>query len=346
MRAQRVGFLLTLSAVTLGFIAILIPFYSAILWAVVFAIIFFPMHARVEARLDGYRNVAAAVSVLICICFVIVPSLLFLGLLVQQASQFYDYVQSGAFDGEQLLEKLQSILPGFLRERLSFWESNNLAQLRDHISTAFVEGGRFFAAQALQFGKNTLELLIIFAIMLYLLFFLFRDGRELTSIFQRFIPLNDRHTRRFTSKFTSVVHATIRSTVIIAVVQSLIAALSFWALGIRPVLLWSVAVGIMSFFPALGGAVIWIPAALYLVFADEWIKAVILVLIGVFGIGLVDNLLRPPLIGQETKLPDYVILLSTVGGIAIFGLNGFILGPLIAALFISFWSLFIDETPA
>ncbi len=343
MPVQRIGFYVVLAGVTLAFVAVLLPFYSAILWAVIFAIVFFPLHMRLERRLRGHANLAAGLSVLICVCLVIVPGLLILSLLFQQASAFYAYLQRGEIDTEQWLAKLEHAMPTFIRDRLHLWDADSVIQWQERISSALLESGRAFAGQAWALGQNTLQSIAAFGIMLYLLFFLFRDGRALRQIVWRSIPLNDRHTRKFISKFTLVVRAIVRSNVIIAVVQALIGGVAFWALGLRPALLWSVAMGILSFLPALGTAIVWGPAAVYLAFSDQWAKAVILVLVGVLVIGLVDNLLRPPLIGQEIKLPDYVVLISTLGGITLLGMNGFVMGPLIAALFISFWSTFIDE---
>ncbi len=129
----------------------------------------------------------------------------------------------------------------------------------------------------------------------------------------------------------------------------MIGGLSFWALGIEAALLWGVVMTFLSMLPAIGAAIVWVPAAIWLFLIGSWVKGILMVVIGAFVIGLIDNLLRPPLVGQGTRLPDYVVLISTVGGIALFGLSGFVIGPLIAALFISAWSLFTlqqQETPS
>lgn len=346
MLTQRIGFNIILTSVTIAFVAIMLPFYSAILWAVIFAIVFFPVHARIENRLRDHRNIAAALSVLTCVCLVIVPGIVIFSALIRQGSQLYQYLQGSEIDIPGLFSRFVEMLPAFVRDRLRPLDPNNLSQLRDYISSALLDGGGFFAGRMLSFGQNTLHLVLAFGIMIYLLFFLFRDGRELTGVLRRSSPLTGSHTRRFTSKFTSVVRATVRGNFIIAVIQGTIGGLSFWALGIRPALLWGFTMSVMSLVPAVGAAVIWIPAAIYLALSGLWAKAVILVLIGVLVIGLVDNLLRPPLVGQEARLPDYMVLLSTVGGIALMGVNGFVVGPLIAALFISAWSIFIDESHA
>lgn len=348
MFVQRVSFYILLVLVTIAFAAVILPFYSAIFWAVVFAIIFFPLHARLEAALGHRRNSAAALSVLICLGLVIIPGLVILSSLVQQGNKLYQNIESGQIDIRLLFQQLLAALPDFIRERIETLDLEGVEELRSRISSTLMQGGSFFAGRALSFGQNTLQFFITFGVMLYLLFFLFRDGRYLAGIIRRALPLSDAHTLRFTSKFTSVVRATVRGNIIIALLQGTIGGIAFWALGIEPAFLWGVLMSILSLLPAVGAALIWAPAALYLALTGVWIKAIILVAIGVLVIGLVDNLLRPPLVGKETRLPDYVVLISTIGGIALIGINGFVIGPLIAALFISAWGIFIEErdTPA
>lgn len=343
MLAQRISFIGMLTLVTIAFVAILLPFYSAVLWAVIFAIIMFPIHVRIERRIAGYPNSAAALSVIMCLCLVIIPGLAVLSSLVQQAGHLYQQVETGELDIAAIWASFTEALPAFARSRIDQIDAGSFNKLREQISSAVLEGGGFFAGQALTFGQNALRLIVGFGIMLYLLFFLFRDGRDLASTVRRAVPLSDDHTRQFARKFTSVVRATVRGNVIIAMIQGAIGGIAFWALGLQPALLWGVAMSLLSLLPAVGAAIIWFPAAVYLAVSGLWWQAVILSLVGVFLIGLVDNLLRPRLVGQETKLPDYVVLISTVGGIALLGINGFVIGPLVAALFISAWSIFVRE---
>ncbi|MFB9949338.1 AI-2E family transporter [Rhizobium puerariae] len=343
MPVQRISFYVLLVLVSIAFIAVVLPFYSAIFWAVVLAIVFFPLHARLEAGLGGHSNVAAALSVLVCLCLVIIPGLIVLSSLLQQGNNLYQRIDSGEIDIRLLLQKLQESLPVYIQDRIRTLELNGFDELRNRISGALMQGGSFFAGRALSLGQNTLQFFVAFGVMLYLLFFLFRDGRSLARIIRRALPLTDAHTRQFTSKFTSVIRATVRGNIIIAILQGAIGGVAFWALGVEPALLWGVLMSFLSLLPAVGAALIWVPTAAYLALSGFWIKAVVLVLIGVLVIGLVDNLLRPPLVGKETKMPDYVVLISTIGGISLIGINGFVIGPLIAALFIAAWDIFVEE---
>jgi predicted PurR-regulated permease PerM len=181
--------------------------------------------------------------------------------------------------------------------------------------------------------------------MLYLLFFFLRDGSEIAQRLKDAIPLRTEQKRALFNKFTIVIRAMFKGTILVAILQGLLGGVIFWLLGIPAALLWGVVMAFLSLLPAVGSALIWLPVALYLLSTGSVWQGLVLIAYGVLVIGLVDNFLRPFLIGMDTKLPDYVVLISTLGGIAIFGLNGFVIGPVIAAMFIATWDIFSTETP-
>jgi predicted PurR-regulated permease PerM len=180
----------------------------------------------------------------------------------------------------------------------------------------------------------------LFFFMLYLLFFLLRDGAALTAKISQAIPLSLDYKHHLFSKFTTVVRAAVKGNIAVAAAQGMLGGLIFWFLGIEGALLWGFVMGILSLLPAVGAGLIWAPVAIYFLFTGAIWQGVVLILFGVLVIGLVDNLLRPILVGKTTQLPDYVILISTLGGMVLFGLNGFVIGPVIAAMFIAAWDLF------
>jgi predicted PurR-regulated permease PerM len=208
-----------------------------------------------------------------------------------------------------------------------------------------MQGGQVLASQAFSFGQGTFEFIVSFFIMLYLLFFFLRDGSELARKVRSAVPLEDSQKRRLQLKFNRVVRATIKGNLLVAITQGALGGLIFWFLDIPSALLWAVLMGFLSLLPAVGAGIVWAPVALYFLFSGAIWQGTVLVLFGVFVIGLVDNVLRPIMVGKDTKMPDYMILISTLGGLAIFGLNGFVIGPLIAALFMSSWSIFIETKP-
>ncbi|MEG2632401.1 MAG: AI-2E family transporter, partial [Comamonas sp.] len=157
------------------------------------------------------------------------------------------------------------------------------------------------------------------------------------------MPLEPAHKAALASKFTTVVRATIKGNLAVALAQGALGGLIFWLLGIQGPVLWAVVMAFLSLLPAVGAGLIWGPVALYFFATGDIVKGSILAAYGVLVIGLVDNVLRPVLVGKDTKMPDYVVLISTLGGMALFGLTGFVIGPLIAALFIAVWDLFSQD---
>ncbi|WP_343314485.1 AI-2E family transporter [Brucella sp. BE17] len=343
MSVQRVSFYILLALVTIAFAWLLIPYYTAVLWAVILAVIFYPVQEYLVRILRGRYNLAAFLSVVMCVCLVIMPLLIIFSSLVQEGNSLYQRLSTRQFDLNGYLNSIIAFLPDTLEDWLKRFELGDFAEWRSRISSGILQGSQLFAGRLVSFGQNTVQFLIGFGIMLYLLFFLFRDGADLGRRIRQAIPLSDDYTRQFLEKFTAVVRATVKGNIIIAIIQGTIGGVTFWLLGIEAALLWGVMMTFFSLLPAVGAALVWVPAAVWFFASGSWGKGIILVLIGTLIIGLVDNLLRPPLVGKGTRLPDYVVLISTVGGISLVGINGFVVGPLIAAMFIAAWSLLAEE---
>lgn len=203
--------------------------------------------------------------------------------------------------------------------------------------------GQLITTHVLGIGQDTLDFVVSFFVMLYLLYFLLRDGAGLSQSIARAIPLYERQTGRLLGQFVTVVRATVKGNIVIALIQGVLGGLAFWVLGLPGPLLWGALMALLSLLPAVGAALVWVPVALYYLATGSLWAAAGLTAWGVLAIGLVDNVLRPILVGKDTNLPDYLVLVTTIGGIAVFGLNGFVIGPVIAALFLAAWDLFGAE---
>ena len=186
---------------------------------------------------------------------------------------------------------------------------------------------QFVATQALSIGQNTLEFIVSFGIMLYLLFFLLRDGASLAQRIGQATPLEEAHKRQLVGKFTTVIRATVKGNIVVAASQGALGGMIFWILGIQGPVLWGVLMAFLSLLPAVGAGLIWVPVAIYFLATGAVWQGVVLTAFGICVIGLVDNILRPILVGKDTKMPDYIVLISTLGGMALFGLTGFVIGP-------------------
>jgi len=192
-------------------------------------------------------------------------------------------------------------------------------------------------------GQNFLGITVQFFLMLYLLWFFLRDGYKIKEMAIRALPLGDREERMLFSRFATVSRATLKGTLIVAIIQGTLGGLLFWAVGISSPLFWGVMMTLLSLLPIGGAALVWLPAAIVFAIQGDYVRAAALVAFGGLAIGLVDNLLRPLLVGRDTQMPDYLVLVTTLGGIASFGLAGFIIGPVVAALFLSVWELMMIE---
>jgi predicted PurR-regulated permease PerM len=339
-------FLLLIIAISLAFAWILWPFYGAVLWGAVLAIVFAPLYRRLSRSMRQQRNLAALTTVMIVVFIVILPLTLIAASLVQEASGVYEKFQSGELNLARNFQQAVDALPTWVANLLDRFGLTNLAGVQERLSAGLMKGSQFLAAQALNIGQITLELIVRLFVMLYLLFFLLRDGDELFRIIKDAIPLRAEQQRAVFKKFATVIRATVKGTIVVAVVQGALGGLIFWFLGVRAPLLWAVLMAFLSLLPAVGAALVWLPVAIYFVATGAVWQGLVLMAYGVLVIGLVDNLLRPILVGTDTKMPDYVVLISTLGGIEIFGMNGIVLGPMIAAMFIVVWDLFSPSRSA
>jgi predicted PurR-regulated permease PerM len=212
-------------------------------------------------------------------------------------------------------------------------------RLEEQVQSAAVTASRYVAQRALSIGQGTLRGTVFFFLMLYLLFFFLRDGPRLLDALVNALPLGDARERHLLARFAEVSRATIKGTLVVGIVQGAIGGTAFAILGISAPVLWGTVMALLSILPAVGTALVWLPAAIFLIVNGEIFGGAALIFVGVFVIGLTDNLLRPLLVGRDTRLPDYLILLSTLGGLAGFGLAGIIIGPIIAAFFLSVWHM-------
>lgn len=340
-KLEQRSFLILLAIVTALFGFLLKPFFAPILWACIIAVLFHPMQVQLEKWWGPRPNTIALTTLLACVVLVVIPVLLLLTSFVQQGVDLYQRIDAGELRPGQFFDQIRNAFPAIqeLFERFGI----DTQQLRENAASAAVAASQMVAQNAFAFGQSTFEFVLKLALMLYVAFFLLRDGRRLTDELVHALPLGDERERLLFRKFSEVTRATVKGNLLVAMVQGALGGIIFWILGLPAALLWGVVMAILSLIPAIGAGLVWVPAALYLYAIGDWVSATVLLLYGVLVIGLADNVLRPILVGRDTKLPDWMVLLSTLGGLALFGINGFVVGPLIAVLFIAFWQIFSKE---
>ena len=341
---QRVFFGVLLLIVTAAFFWLIHGFLQPIFWAVALGILVYPLHAIIKEKLAGRDTLAAAASVVLVVIIVIMPIIGIAMAVTGEATALYERLSAGEIDFSRVYQTAEEYLP----QLVALMESTGIdpQRLQAQLSSSAVEISQFVAARALAIGQDTLRIALYFFLMLYLLFFFMRDGRHMLDALVRSLPLGDARERHLLERFAEVSRATIKGTFVVGVVQGTIGGIMFSVLGIGAPVLWGVVMTFLSILPAAGPAIVWLPAAVVLIVNERLIAGVVLILVGVLIIGLVDNVLRPLLVGRDTRMPDYLILLSTLGGLALFGLAGIVIGPIIAAFFLSVWEMAEEEFSA
>lgn len=337
-RLEQGSFLLMLVLVSVLFLFLLKPFFSPVFWACVITILFYPLYQLLQDRWNS-RNLAALATLAVCIVVGVAPMLLLIKAMVGEGQEVYQLVQSGELDPGKYLDKVREGFPfvqGFL-DRFNI----DLSLIKEALTKSAGTVSRWAAQNTLSIGQNMLQFFVSLALMLYLVFFLFRDGTMLIDLMIRALPMGDERERHLFNKFAEVTRATVKGNLVVAIIQGSLGGIIFALLGIKGAVFWGAVMVLLSLIPVVGASLIWGPVAIYLFAVGSWEKGLILTVFGAGIIGLVDNLLRPILVGRDTKLPDYLVLLSTLGGFALFGMNGFVIGPLVAVLFIAFWQIFI-----
>lgn len=336
--ARALAVLLVLVTVALGWI--LGPLFGAILWSAVIALLFAPVQRWLVRRLRRRHTLAALLTLSLATAVVILPLSLVSAALTAQAAALYQRVRSGELNLALVFRTVYDALPEGLTRLLGSFGMADLGALQQRLTQWLGQASQAIASRAFDLGQGTFEFGALLLITLYLAFFMIRDGEQLVRAVRRALPLADSDMRLLGAKFANVIRATMRGNLLVALLQGALGGLAFWVLGVGGALLWAVLMALLSLLPAVGAALVWAPVVVYFIATGEPGKALALTAWGVGVIGLIDNLLRPLLVGRETGLSDALVLVTTLGGIAAFGLNGFILGPAIAAMFIAAWHLY------
>ena len=334
---RRGTFLLFLLGVTLSFAGLIQQFAMACFWAATLAVVFHGFNIWILKKYPGRGNLASVITLLVVLLVVVTP-IFFLTLAVVNESQYiYSAIEDGTIDPEDYLRQIENMVP-YVEDLFG-----NFGMAVEEIDARIEDFGKKMISGlgniAVKYTQNAINIVVQFTLMMYLLFFFLRDGDSIVAWAKAALPLGDRTEDLLFKRFASVSRATLKGTLVVAIIQGAIGGIAFAILGIPAATLWGVLMIFLSLLPVGGSMLVWGPAAALFFLNGEIGKGIILVIIGTTFIGLIDNLLRPYLVSRETQMPDYLVLLATLGGLAQFGLTGFIIGPVIAALFVTFWEI-------
>jgi predicted PurR-regulated permease PerM len=332
---HRTFLAILVAAITLAFIVVMRNFLITVMLAAIFTAMVYPGYRIVLSWCRGKQRVAAGVYIIILALLVIIPTAVFLSVLVAQAieisggasSLIQEQVRSGEWaDKLAQLPFMDRIMP----------YRDQILEKSMQVTSAI---GRFVVTKLTDFTKGTVHVIVHAILMFYAMYFFLMDGHHLLRTTTAYLPLSPAERTRLIERFTSVSIATIRSTVAIGLIQGVLGGAGFAVAGLPGAVFWGAMMTFLSLVPGIGIALVWVPAAAYLLVMGRITATIVFSLYFILVVGLVDNFLRPLLVGKESQMHELLVLLATLGGLMAFGLVGFIVGPVVAALFITLWEI-------
>lgn len=342
-KVEHGGFLLFLALVTIALGLVAAPFLQPLIWATLAAIMFQPMYLWFLKRLPGRTNQAALATLLVIIIAVVLPALLIGSLVIEQAASVVLAFQRQELDIVALFNTTIESLPGAVQQWLDQSGWSNLQTVTMRLQQLIQDSIGLIAQHALAIGGSLAGIVLAFGLGLYASFYLLRDGQSIGETVLRALPFDRTIADRLAERFLSIVRATIKGSIVVGLVQGVLGALTFWVVGFPSVVLLGVLMAIASLLPAVGTGIVWVPVAIFLLANGQIWQGLVVVGSGIGLVGMADNVLRPILVGRDTGIPDWVILVTTLGGLSLLGLSGIIIGPLIAGLFITGWSIYSER---
>lgn len=337
VRIQRRSLLALALGTTVLFIWVIWDFLLALLLAAILSGMFHPIYRRIGRRIGYRRGIAAVITVAGVLLGVIAPVILFLVMVADQMVQlsqvarpWFEANASRFTELDPLFDRIPQL--AFLRP----YRDQILSKLGELASDL----GSFSVALVTEAARQTATAGLMLFVALYAMYFFLKDGKAALDKILYYLPLPPEDETRMVERFLSVSRATIKGTIIIGGLQGALGGIAFAVVGIRGAAVWGTIMAMLSAIPGLGHALVWIPVTIYLAAMGQWGACIGLLIWCAGVVGSVDNFLRPWLVGKDTQLPDLIILVSTLGGLLLFGPLGFILGPIVAALFVTVWELY------
>ncbi len=308
-----------------------------IFWAITLTVLFRRVYQRLLKLWSKRTNLASAATVFLVLLLFIIPASILVAAVISEGQAIVLLVEEGDVDIQEQIRSLADKVPAKLIE----W-GLPVERIFDTVSSQLQNLAQGSGQRLLRFTQGVLGFGVQLVVALYLLFFFLRDGIEIMEAALKASPLKDQKERKLLRRFDAVVRATMKGSLLIAIIQGLLGGILFTAVGVQGAVILGSLMVIASLLPV-GGILIWGPVAAVLFAQGDMTKGIIVVVVGSLMIGLIDNLLRPHLVASGTKMPDYLILISTLGGLSWFGLSGLVIGPIIAAFFITSWEMMSEE---
>jgi predicted PurR-regulated permease PerM len=306
------------------------PFLSVILWATVLVILFHPVHRRLLER-TRRPWLAALISCVLVILIILVPVTLITLAVVNELSNAVDTLQQGA---NYLLDPNSPGTGRILTFLSQYIDINHLRSEEFLVERIRGVSGQL-AGRTLGFIGGIVGAIVQMFFVIFTMYYFFRDGENISRTVRDSLPLERDQADSVMSRTREVIDASVYGVITIAIIQGTLGGLAFWALGVRSAIIWAVVMTFLSMVPMLGAFIVWVPAAIYLALSGHYVKALMLAAWGTLVIGMIDNFLRPKLVGSRTRLHELLIFFSVLGGLNVFGVLGVVLGPVVLAITLS-----------
>jgi predicted PurR-regulated permease PerM len=323
-RTKRLFALLLAGAFLVPFLLMVAPFFEALVLAAVFTGLLYPVYTRVLRRMKR-ESLAALVTTLLALLVVVLPLTVLIGVTAKEALKVSEVV-APLVDGNGDLRELAGVVPRWLPYR---------EQALQRAGDVIKQTGTFVVDRLTKATQSTVIFLLNLFVMLYAMFSLFVHGPRLLAYLDRYTPLGGEDKREILKKGIAVTRATLKSLFVIGALQGTLGGIAFAMVGIQNPVFWGIVMAVASALPSIGTALIWIPAVVALYLRGEGAQALALCAWCAIVVSSLDNVLRPHLVGNDARMPDLIVLLSTLGGIAMFGVAGIIIGPVLAGLFLT-----------
>lgn len=335
-KIRYIIFFALLGAVTIGFLFVIKPFAYPIFWAAVIAGICYPVYTWLNKKLNS-QNLSTIIIMIGVILCIILPISLIGTLLIKESVDLYTSIDNNR-------NQISNVV-----HNISDWVKNNSFIVKLNIDETF------WAAKISDFTKsisnfifnslkaitqNSLTFLALFIIMLYTLFYFIRDGSKLLKKLMHLCPLGDKYEKTLYDKFTKTTYATLKGILIVGAIQAALGTVLFLLTGVQGALIWGVIMFLLTIIPSFSAAIVWCPAGIIMLATGHIWQGILILAIGLLVISTIDNFLRPIIIGNDIQLHPLLILFSMLGGLLFFGISGFMIGPIISALLVSFWEMY------
>ncbi|MEM7702744.1 MAG: AI-2E family transporter [Pseudomonadota bacterium] len=340
---KQISFLLILATVTFMAGVIVWPFATTLLWSALAAIMFQPLYRWCLIKCRGRRNPAALLALTIILLAVILPALWIGTLVIAQLVQVSNYLQKNPIDLAAWVDSVFQWMPDWAQDLAVENGLTDVATMQQRVEGFLGEIISFIASQALTIGGGALSFVLSFAIGLYITFFLLRDGTRIGETILHSAPVNRNIADQLAERFLGIVRAVIKGSGVVGLVQGTLGGITMAIAGVPSALLLGVLMAILALIPAVGTALVWAPIGVALLVSGEIWQGVFVLASGFIVISSADNVLRPILVGRDTGIPDWIILVTTLGGLSIAGFSGIVIGPLVAGLFLASWSILQEQ---